>query len=348
MFEQMFLMRLLTFLFLTISLATQAADKDSIINYNLPDTVRAVSMVADVSISATGKKETYAGIGTKSLRLLFRKDNNDRQVSFIFPASAKPLANGARVKIGKGELHWKFDWQLNTSYKLMLSSAVDTAEQFSIISAYLYLPDQQKWKLVGTCRMPGETKPLVELQAITSTGRKSNLGASFTNVMVQRTAGSWKRLDDPSKAVPSPAVPFLSNIDSVFQRQQDQFNIDLARTLGATKVYDTIQGVYYQIIEPGNGKPISLTDSITCRYQLRLLASEEVISGNETEAYTFLLGSLIKGWQLAVPLVKTGGKLQIVIPSGLAYSIRTRSPKIPPNSILKFDIQVLDTKPSTK
>jgi FKBP-type peptidyl-prolyl cis-trans isomerase len=47
-------------------------------------------------------------------------------------------------------------------------------------------------------------------------------------------------------------------------------------------------------------------------------------------------------------LVRTGGKLKLVIPSGLAYSIRTRAPKIPPNSILEFEIEVVDAKAAAR
>ena len=43
---------------------------------------------------------------------------------------------------------------------------------------------------------------------------------------------------------------------------------------------------------------------------------------------------------------KVGGKIRIILPSHLAYSIRTRSPRIPPNSILVFEIEVVDAKPS--
>ena len=54
-----------------------------------------------------------------------------------------------------------------------------------------------------------------------------------------------------------------------------------------------------------------------------------------------------QGWQLGVPLCKVGGKIKLVIPSALAYSVRTRAPKIPPNSILVFEVEVLDAKPET-
>ena len=59
---------------------------------------------------------------------------------------------------------------------------------------------------------------------------------------------------------------------------------------------------------------------------------------------TFPLNRLIKGWHIGVPLCKVGGKIKLVIPSGLGYSVRTRAAKIPPNSILVFEIEVLDAK----
>jgi FKBP-type peptidyl-prolyl cis-trans isomerase FklB len=59
---------------------------------------------------------------------------------------------------------------------------------------------------------------------------------------------------------------------------------------------------------------------------------------------TFPLNNLIKGWQIGLSLCKVGGKIRLIIPSGLAYSIRNRATEIPPNSILVFDITVLDVK----
>jgi FKBP-type peptidyl-prolyl cis-trans isomerase len=45
-----------------------------------------------------------------------------------------------------------------------------------------------------------------------------------------------------------------------------------------------------------------------------------------------------------VPLCKVGGKIRIIIPSGLAYGIRTRSMAIPPNQVLVFDVEVVAAK----
>jgi FKBP-type peptidyl-prolyl cis-trans isomerase len=53
------------------------------------------------------------------------------------------------------------------------------------------------------------------------------------------------------------------------------------------------------------------------------------------------LARLIKGWQVGLEGTRVGEKVKLLIPSGLAYSIRTRSPKIPPNSILVFEIETV-------
>jgi FKBP-type peptidyl-prolyl cis-trans isomerase len=56
------------------------------------------------------------------------------------------------------------------------------------------------------------------------------------------------------------------------------------------------------------------------------------------------LKRLIKGWQIGLPLCRVGGAIRLIIPSALAYSIRDRGMKIPPNQVLVFDIEVLGTK----
>ncbi len=337
-------MRLLPILLSLLFFQSNAADTDSTITYHLPDSVRAVTFIADVNIRSTGNKKVYAGVGTKYVKLLLEKEKNKGGVSFEIPVSAQIVVTGLHTKKGKDEIEWSFNWQLNTTYKLMIASAVDTVQSFAIYSGYIYLPNQQKWKLIGTCRINDVRLAITEPKAIKSNGKKSNIVASFSNVLIQRAAGSWKRLIDDAQPLPSPPVPFLSNIDSVEQFQIDKKIIEKALASGTTDVNQNIQGVYYRITEPGTGKQFTVNDSITARYQLRVFGTSEVISGSATESYTFLLKGLIKAWQLAVPLVKTGGKIKLVIPSGLAYSIRTRGAKIPPNTILEFEIEVLDAK----
>ena len=103
-------------------------------------------------------------------------------------------------------------------------------------------------------------------------------------------------------------------------------------------------GVYYKIIAPGTGtEEIKLTSTITMGYTGRLLKGTIFDSATTAKPYTSKLENLIEGWKVAVPLIKKGGKLRVLIPSGLAYGAQG-STNIPANSVLDFDIEITDVK----
>ena len=62
-------------------------------------------------------------------------------------------------------------------------------------------------------------------------------------------------------------------------------------------------------------------------------------TGNNT--VVFFLSQVIRGWQVAVPLLQKGGKGMFIIPSGLGYG-RAPQPRIPGNSILIFEIELVN------
>lgn len=136
-----------------------------------------------------------------------------------------------------------------------------------------------------------------------------------------------------------------SHIDSSRQAALETSFIEAMRNKSAADASNEAHGLYYTIIKEGTGKTVQISDTVTVHYKGYLLKDGTIFDQTKEKPATFPLSRLIKGWQLGVPLCKTGGTIKLIIPSGLAYSIRTRAAKIPPNSILVFEIEVVETRP---
>jgi FKBP-type peptidyl-prolyl cis-trans isomerase FkpA len=106
----------------------------------------------------------------------------------------------------------------------------------------------------------------------------------------------------------------------------------------------TSTGLYYKIAQPGTGSPISIDSTIVANYTGKLLNGvvfDKAAGGSEA---TFPLKSLVKGWQEAIPLIKQGGTIRVIVPSSLAYGLQGSGSSIPAFSVLDFEINVTDVK----
>ena len=105
----------------------------------------------------------------------------------------------------------------------------------------------------------------------------------------------------------------------------------------------TESGLQYKIIEAGNPDlKAGPTDTVKVRYKGTLLDGTVFDETKEdADPATLVLTRVIKGWQEGLQLVGEGGKIQLVIPSDLAYGERG-SRGIEPNSTLLFDVDVVE------
>jgi FKBP-type peptidyl-prolyl cis-trans isomerase FklB len=122
----------------------------------------------------------------------------------------------------------------------------------------------------------------------------------------------------------------------------------LAKNAKVRGVVSTASGLQYKILAAGDKKapPISLTDTVTVEYRGRLMNGTEFDSSySRGVPTTFPVNGVIKGWQEALVLMKPGAKWQLFVPPELAYGPRAQQ-KIPPNSLLIFDVNVLSAESS--
>ena len=104
-------------------------------------------------------------------------------------------------------------------------------------------------------------------------------------------------------------------------------------------------GLQYKVLKTGSGASPKATDTVKVHYHGTLTNGEKFDSSVERgEPAEFPVNRVIPGWTEALQLMKPGDKWQLVIPSDLAYGPQGRPPVIPPNSVLLFDVELLEVK----
>jgi len=140
-----------------------------------------------------------------------------------------------------------------------------------------------------------------------------------------------------------PLVDLYQNADSLEQASKDKDAIFSAIRSGKFDTTGSVQGMYFKILKEGNGRQVLVSDTVIAKYKGSLLDGT-IFDETKSDPATFPLRRLIRGWQIGLPLCKVGGTIRLIIPSALAYSIRDRGMKIPPNQVLVFDVEVIGTK----
>jgi len=125
--------------------------------------------------------------------------------------------------------------------------------------------------------------------------------------------------------------------------------------LKATK---TEEGVYVAVNQAGTGDKPNAGDTVFVHYTGKLLNGKTFDSsldstlrpGMPLEPIKFPIGQgfVIKGWDAGISALSKGAKATLVIPSSLAYGLQGSPPTIPSNSVLVFDVELVDVKPGKK
>ncbi|WP_018627515.1 FKBP-type peptidyl-prolyl cis-trans isomerase [Niabella aurantiaca] len=102
------------------------------------------------------------------------------------------------------------------------------------------------------------------------------------------------------------------------------------------------EGIQYEVIKEGAGKQPAVHQVVTAHYRGALLDGTEFDSSfKRNQPFTAPLNALIKGWQIAIPLMKEGSHWRLWIPSDLAYGDRGAGSDIPGGATLLFEVELL-------
>jgi FKBP-type peptidyl-prolyl cis-trans isomerase len=143
------------------------------------------------------------------------------------------------------------------------------------------------------------------------------------------------------------AVTVINNyIDKIlavdYQKAKPLNDQLLAQNKEKEGVKETASGLQYRVITEGTGAIPKMGDVVMVNYTGKLADGTVFDSSVERgEPAMLAVGRLIPGWTEALQMMQVGSKWELVIPSELGYG-KYPQPTIPANSVLFFDVELLD------
>lgn len=100
-------------------------------------------------------------------------------------------------------------------------------------------------------------------------------------------------------------------------------------------------GLFYNIIEEGEGEYIRFKDVVTFTYTGKLLNGE--LFDNQQEPVEFSVDKLIGAWKEIMLQTKKGSKVFLAAPPQLGYGSNNLD-DIPANSVLIYEMEIIDVQ----
>lgn len=176
--------------------------------------------------------------------------------------------------------------------------------------------------------------------------------ASMAMAIADELSGNDPRLSDEELAAAGQAVRALLQAKAQSQRQEmqnaaaanrEKAEVFLAENAKKEEVKELPSGLQYKVVESGSGESPTLENVVKVHYTGRLMNGEIFDSSVQRgEPAQFQVGQLIRGWQEALPRMKVGGKWILYVPPDLAYGPQGSPPKIGPNELLIFEMELLE------
>jgi FKBP-type peptidyl-prolyl cis-trans isomerase FklB len=104
-------------------------------------------------------------------------------------------------------------------------------------------------------------------------------------------------------------------------------------------------GLQYRELQPGEGNSPTTDSRVVVNYRGSLIDGTEFDSSYQRgKPSTFEMKKVIKGWREALQLMQEGSKWELYIPPELAYGKRGVRDRIPANSALVYEVELIEVR----
>ena len=163
----------------------------------------------------------------------------------------------------------------------------------------------------------------------------------FTLIFIQACESETEETGDTQPTMREAETPPQSQLDIDIEIIQDYMrNEGMVGDRTAT-------GLHYVLHEQGEGERAVPGKTVEVHYTGYLLDGTVFDSSHErNQPIDFVLGQgmVIQGWDEGIALLKEGGSATLLIPSDLAYGPRGAGDVIPPNAVLRFDVELISVQ----
>ena len=132
---------------------------------------------------------------------------------------------------------------------------------------------------------------------------------------------------------------------ALLQKTLEEQKAFLAKNAKEAGVVSTSSGLQYKIEKNAEGIAPKREDKVKVHYKGSLLDGKEFDSSYlRGEPLEFPVNAVIEGWQELLTNMKVGMKVKAWIPSELGYGEAGAPPAIPGNSLLIFEVELLEVQ----
>ena len=142
-----------------------------------------------------------------------------------------------------------------------------------------------------------------------------------------------KEIESPKKTQHAASSSFTNQRETLSNQTSEEF-------------VTTSSGLQYRIMNEGSGDDSPGPESVvSVHYRGKLTNGLEFDSSyKRNQPVSFPVNGVIRGWTEALQLMKEGDKWELIIPPDLGYGSKGAGNVIPPDSILIFEVELLDIK----